>query len=36
MVVTGVLIADFLFELRYIELDDLYQLPIKDTIMAVT
>ena len=34
--VTGVLIADFHLELRYIELDDLYQLFGIDTIMAVT
>ena len=34
--VTGVLIADIRLELRYIELDDLYQLSIIDTIMAVT
>ena len=34
--VTGVLIANFRLELRYIELDDLYQLIVIDTIMAVT
>ena len=34
--VTGVYIADFLLELRYIELDDLYHLFVIDTIMAVT
>ena len=28
--------ADFHLELRYIELDDLYQLFVIDTIMAVT
>ena len=34
--VTGVQIADFRLELRYIELYDLYQLFCIDTIMAVT
>ena len=34
--VTGVEIADFRLELRYIELHDLYQLFVIDTIMAVT
>ena len=34
--VTGVQIADFRLELQYIELDDLYQLYVIDTIMAVT
>ena len=34
--VTGVLIAAFSLELRYIELNDLYQLFVIDTIMAVT
>ena len=32
----GVYIADFHLELRYIEIDDLYQLFVIDTIMAVT
>ena len=34
--VTGVEIADFRLELRYIELDNLYQVFCIDTIMAVT
>ena len=34
--VTGVYIADFHLELRHIELDDLYQLSVVDTIMEVT
>ena len=34
--VTGVSIADFRLELRYTELDNLYQLSFIDTIMAVT
>ena len=34
--VIGVSIADFRFELRYIELDYIYQLFVIDTIMAVT
>ena len=34
--VTGVLIADFRLELRYIELYDIYQLFVIATIMAVT
>ena len=34
--VTGVQIADFRLELRYIEIDDLYRLFVIDTIMAVT
>ena len=33
--VTGVKIADFHIELRNIELDDLYQVFVIDTIMAV-
>ena len=33
--VTGVQIAGFRLELRYIELDDIYQLIVIDTIMAV-
>ena len=34
--VTGVLMAAFHLELRYIELDDIYQLFVINTIMAVT
>ena len=34
--VTGVQIADFRLELRYIGCEDLYQLFVKDTIMVVT
>ena len=34
--VTGVYIADFRLELRYIKLDDLYQLFVIDTFMVVT
>ena len=34
--VIGVEIADFRLEMRYIELDDLYQLSVIGTIMAVT
>ena len=34
--VIGVLIADFCLELRSIELDNLYQFFVIDTIMAVT
>ena len=34
--VTGVQIDDFRLELRYIEFDDIYQLFLIDTIMAVT
>ena len=33
--VTGVEITDFRLELRYIELDNLYQLLFTDSIMAV-
>ena len=34
--VTGLYMADFRLEMRHIELDDIYQLFVIDTIMAVT